>query len=353
MRKAARAFYMTVFVIVIFTFTTNVMAKGIATVTLSVDKESFAENESVTVNVTISNNSNGSIRILKWYTPFEDVEESLFNITRDGEPVEYIGAHYKRPQPVEKDFIVLKSGESFTRTVNLAEYYDFSVSGAYVIKYDIASFDLYQNEKSRLTDKQVGSLKSEGLSIFVEGRAANRPEPEAPSAVSGSSSFNKCTTTQQSSIITARNEAAVYSSNALNYLLSNTQGARYTTWFGVYNSTRYNTVKNHFTNIKSAMDTASMTFDCGCRKKYYAYVYANQPYTIYVCSIFWQAPMTGTDSKAGTLVHETSHFTVVAGTDDWVYGQAGAKNLAISDPAKAIDNADTHEYFAENTPFQP
>ena len=38
------------------------------------------------------------------------------------------------------------------------------------------------------------------------------------------------------------------------------------------------------------------------------------------------------------------------GTDDYVYGQTGAKNLAISNPAQAVMNADSHEYFVENTP---
>ena len=52
----------------------------------------------------------------------------------------------------------------------------------------------------------------------------------------------------------------------------------------------------------------------------------------------------------GTLVHEMSHFTVVAGTDDWAYGQSAAAALAVSNPARAIENADSHEYFAENTP---
>jgi peptidyl-Lys metalloendopeptidase len=61
---------------------------------------------------------------------------------------------------------------------------------------------------------------------------------------------------------------------------------------------------------------------------------------------------TGTDSKAGTIVHEQSHFTVNGGTQDIVYGQSGAKSLAISNPAQAIMNADSHEYFAENTPAQ-
>lgn len=54
--------------------------------------------------------------------------------------------------------------------------------------------------------------------------------------------------------------------------------------------------------------------------------------------------------QAGTIIHESSHFTANGGTDDYVYGQTDAKNLAISDPANAVMNADNHEYFAENNP---
>jgi peptidyl-Lys metalloendopeptidase len=351
MRKNVPVFFMVALVLVLLTFTLSVMAKGGANVTLSVDKMSFAGNESVTVNVTISNQSKGALRLLKWYTPFEDVEEPLFEVTRDGVPVEYVGKHYKRPEPTDKDFIILKSGESFTRTINLGDYYDLSASGTYVVSYNVEKVNAYQNARNTLA--QVENLKSNNVSLFVEGRAVKVPETEIPSAVSGASSYTKCTTAQQTDVAAARNNAATYATDALNYLISGSTGARYVTWFGAYTSTRYNTAKSHFTNIKSAMDTASVNFDCGCKKQYYAYVYANQPYNIYLCRIFWQAPATGTDSKAGTLIHEMSHFTVVAGTDDWVYGQSGAKNLAISDPNKAVDNADSHEYFAENTPFQP
>ena len=58
--------------------------------------------------------------------------------------------------------------------------------------------------------------------------------------------------------------------------------------------------------------------------------------------------MTGTDSRGGTLLHAMSRFTVVAGTDDWAYGQATAGALAGSNPDRAIDNADSREYFGEN-----
>ncbi|CAF3733890.1 unnamed protein product [Rotaria sp. Silwood1] len=56
----------------------------------------------------------------------------------------------------------------------------------------------------------------------------------------------------------------------------------------------------------------------------------------------------GTDSKAGTLVHEVSHFSIVAGTDDYAYGQSSALALAKTNPAKARMNADNHEFFTEN-----
>jgi peptidyl-Lys metalloendopeptidase len=112
-------------------------------------------------------------------------------------------------------------------------------------------------------------------------------------------------------------------------------------------------LKGNFGKISSAMNNATVSFDCSSKQNVYAYVYPNQPYQIYLGRVFWSAPLTGTDSKAGTLIHEMSHFNVVAGTDDVVYGQTGARSLALSDPEDAIRNADSHEYFAENTPTLP
>jgi peptidyl-Lys metalloendopeptidase len=159
---------------------------------------------------------------------------------------------------------------------------------------------------------------------------------------------------QQNLLVSARNQAKTYANESSNYLNRNNSGTpRYLEWFGAYTSSRYNTVKNNFSAIADAMNNAGITFDCKCKQKYYAYVYSNQPYNIYLCQAFWSAPLSGTDSKAGTLIHEMSHFDVVAATNDVVYGQAGARQLADSNPDDAITNADSHEYFAENTPPLP
>ena len=321
------------------------------TVRISADKATIGAGESALVTVTVSNNSKRAAKVLKWFTPYEGVEEPLFSVMRDGQAVAYTGALYKRPAPTAADYASLKPGQSFTRTVDLGAYYDLSKSGNYSIQYNVASWNLH-SEKGNLLNG-AASLSSNKLELAIQGRASTAVREIAPAAVTGSTTFTKCTTTQQTNLNAARSQASTYSANSLAYLTAGTQGLRYTTWFGVFDATRYNTVKTHFTAISNAMDTAPVTFNCGCKKKYYAYVYPNQPYTIYLCSVFWTAPMTGTDSKAGTLIHEMSHFYVVASTNDWVYGQAGAKNLAITDPAKAITNADNHEYFAENTPSQP
>lgn len=315
-------------------------------VALSADQAEFSADQAVVVRVTVSNPTNHTVKVLKWLTPAEDVEEPLFAVAVEGVPVAYVGPTYKRPDAKSSDYVSLKAGESFTRDVDLSAYYDFSVSGAYSVKYDVTGLELYlkDNDKS----KKAGRLESNTLELKVEG-SARKPTPPPPPPGSGTS-FNRCTADQQGLLLTARTEASNYAAGALSYLNAGTQGPRYTTWFGTYDASRYSTVRGNFGKISSAMDTASVTFDCGCKKQYYAYVYPNQPYTIYLCATFWKAPMTGTDSKAGTLIHEMSHFNVVAGTDDYVYGQAGAKNLAITNPNQAIGNADNHEYFAENTP---
>ncbi len=333
-----------VFVLVLATLV-SVTGAGAApkndlSVSISADKTSFSASDTVLLNVTISNNGKNPAKVLKWYTAVDEVEEAIFNVTRDGASVDYVGAHYKRPAPTGKDYVSLKPGESLTRSVDLGLYYDLSASGVYELEYNADGTGLSSNK----------------IQLAVEGRAgAPIADLASPLAVTGSTTFTGgCTATQQSNLNTARSNASIYAANALSYLNGiNSSTQRFAYWFGTYSSANDTTVTSHFSAISNKMDTAAVVFDCKCKKTYYAYVYANQPYKIYLCKAFWTAPATGTDSKAGTLIHEMSHFTVVAGTNDYAYGQTAAHNLALTNITQAIANADSHEYFAENTPALP
>lgn len=326
----------------------NSAPKDGPTVTLNVAQNEFNSAQDVLISVNISNPTKHTIRVLKWYTPIDGVEDPLFFVLRDGKAVEYIGAIYKRPPITGNDYISLKSGESIERVVNLGDYYDLSVTGKYEVSYAAQSYNLFDEKGNDFKYKSV--LTSEKISFRADGRQAKGKPAPPPPPPPGGNTFNACTTDQQTQLISARSQAKSYASDSESYMFGNRQGSRYTTWFGILSDTRYNTVKDNFAVISNAMDNAGINFDCKCKQNYYAYVYPNQPYNIYLCKVFWQASLSGTDSKAGTLIHEMSHFNVTAHTDDLVYGKTNAINLAISNPDEAIRNADNHEYFSENTP---
>ncbi len=356
MKKSKVRFYVFVFALLaalLFTSAAGAASKEGPSVSLSVAQSEFDVTQDVLVTVTIANPTGHTVRVLKWFTPADGVEEPLFTVTRDdGEPVPYIGAIYKRPAVTGKDYVSLKAGESFVRTVNLADTYDLSQSGQYEVSYAVASFNLFSEKGNAF--KFRDSLASDAISLKVAGREAKGKPTPPPPPPAGGNSFNACTTTQQTALVNARNQSKTYASESKNYLNSHSSGTpRYLEWFGVFSTTRYNTVTNHFAAISNAMDNAGITFDCKCKQNYYAYVYPDRPYTIYLCKVFWIAPLAGTDSQAGTLIHEMSHFNVVASTDDVVYGQTGARNLADTNPDAAVTNADNHEYFAENNPSLP
>jgi peptidyl-Lys metalloendopeptidase len=224
--------------------------------------------------------------------------------------------------------------------------------GEYVVAFRMDLMDGVELESLRRAQDEV---QSNAITLWRDAPVRARVDWDAlnaPVATEASLGFTNCSSSQQSGVSSAVNAATNYSTGAKNYLSSktyNTVGPRYTTWFGAVDSGRFNTVKSHFVAIEDAFLTKPVVVDCSCTQSYYAYVYPTQPYKIYVCKAFWSANNTGTDSRAGTLVHEMSHFNVVASTDDWAYGQSACKKLAKR-AAKAVDNADSHEYFAENTP---
>jgi peptidyl-Lys metalloendopeptidase len=246
-----------------------------------------------------------------------------------------VGPHFKRPRPVVADFVMLSPGSKVTRTIDLGAYYDLSQTGDYALRVD-------------------SPATSNTAKAWIEGRAnKGRPNPDPDPGSDPLLSFTNCTASQRGLVTQARDVARQYSTVAYNYLASAPSGGtpRYATWFGAHSTSGWNQVLGHFGAIADAFEHAPITVDCKCKKPYYAYVYPNDPYKIYVCKVFWDASVGGTDSKAGTLVHEMSHFDVVAGTDDLAYGKSACMSLAANDPSAARRNADSHEYFAENTPF--
>lgn len=306
--------------------------------------------DNVLVRVTLSNTSGTPQQLLRWRTPLDGVDAPLFDITRDGLPVRYLGRRIKRAPPGPADFVRLDPGASLSKTVELSALYEMSITGSYTIRYR----SMAMPAPGVGVRPVVGELVSKPVSIWIDGRLprGSRTASLTPESGSAGLSYANCSNAQQEQLATAMDAGRAMAADGHAYLTSGAQyGERYTTWFGAPDAARGARVTGNFAAIRDAFENKPVKIDCGCNEPYFAYVYPARPYTVWVCKAFWAAAVTRTDSRGGTLLHELSHFDVVAGTDDVVYGQAGAAELARSAPERAIRNADSHEYFGEETPL--
>jgi peptidyl-Lys metalloendopeptidase len=311
---------------------------------VSVFDERLGKDQDLSVRWTVRNDGTKTAWLPRWQVPSTELEEDLFQVSIGGEEVRYVGKKVKRAAPIPTDFVPIAPGAELSATVKLSSFYEMGQAGEYVIQHAadaLAAFGGSSVAIPTLLSEPVATLRTEPNTPVVRQEIA---------PLAAGLSYVNCTSSQKTSVASALSQADTYASNAASYLTAGTVGSRYTTWFGAYTSSRYSTARTHYTAIRSAIETKNITVDCGCTDSSFAYVYPNQPYIIHVCSAFKSAPISGTDSKAGTLIHELSHFNVVASTDDRAYGQSACMSLAKSSPSNALDNADSHEYFAENTP---
>ncbi|KAG9089104.1 hypothetical protein FRC06_001715 [Ceratobasidium sp. 370] len=258
----------------------------------------------------------------------------------------------------EGTFTVLAPGQSVEITHDLAGVYDFTLSGEGAYRFSASNVFNYLDATGALKTIQAGTNI---YKFKLMGRLTTK-SGYTPTFLKRDVTYTNCSATQQADIAAAATASNDYVSAATAYLAgisANTTTERYTTWFGNFTTARHATVVDHFQKIGT--DATSTDYDCvtcirtrGTRYNgTFAYVISDEPGKIYLCGAFWRAPLTGEDSRAGTIVHENSHFDVNGGTDDLAYGQTLAKELAESNPDDAIRNADSHEYFAENDPALP
>jgi len=314
------------------------------------------------VRVHLSNTSSSPLSVLKWDTPFEQtLSHNVFRVEKfeKGFPfpiaVDYTGREVKRAAPVDDSFMVLQPGETITKDVQLNEYYDIDTLGEHTVRFGgPVRFEPYSQFQSRSKNslRNVAAMEelvmsSNSVELALTPSFNSRLRPLA---------FNSCTVQQQGEIAQASTIAESLTATALSDLQNlpvsdRVSSPRYTTWFGEYTEARFNTVTSNYDAIDRAFDNANLQFNCGCNEPgVYAFVYPALPYSVTLCPAFWSAPLNGLNSKAGTIIHEISHFTIVAGTDDHAYQVGATQRLARTNPDLAIDNADNMEYFAENDP---
>ncbi len=93
------------------------------------------DGDSVELEFTLINNSEGGLYVFKWYTPLEGLGGEIFRVERDGQSIPYEGPLAMRGDPTPDAYVFLDSGASVSATVDLAAAYDFSKPDEYTITF--------------------------------------------------------------------------------------------------------------------------------------------------------------------------------------------------------------------------
>lgn len=269
----------------------QVQLKRDVALTMTSSRTEYAANESVAIDIILKNNDAiNPARILKWINPCNGagdasstsspVDMSFFDVKTivGGQPALYLGALIKRKEPTDKDYKTLKAGEQISCTIYLDKYFQFSAPSdddEYEISYGITSMQLSDPFQIQGTNA-IESLETAALSLKINART-NLPRSLRDQHVrrlqTGVTTFNKCTTSQQASLLEARKQALTESTNAVSNITSislwrnTTNCNRHNEWFGPYDTNRFAELKLGYETIKAKLNGETILFDCGCKKK--------------------------------------------------------------------------------------
>ena len=174
--------------------------------------------------------------------------------------------------------------------------------------------------------------------------------------------FRNCNIQQQSDIEKARVNAFDALSAATVQITP--QNGAYQTWFGRWEPVRSKFVRTTISALKNHIRTSKITFVCenrgagACDGSTYAFVYPSDSGTIYLCAPYFELPslsdatfleVFNSGTRGGTIIHEMSHYDDVGGTYDHCYNRDTCSAFARMSPNRAAHNADSFQYFAEDT----
>jgi hypothetical protein len=329
---------------------------------------SYRLGDPILLTVEIENPDPGgeTYQLLTWGTPLEEnLTVDCLTVRRDDEVIPYDGKLVKRGDPPPEAYVVIQPGERLKQSVDISEAYAIDQMGDYTVTLNASFFDAFPvpgnakqaprkrqaHESHKLPTATVQFKVVAGAEPkLTAGQAARKASQKQAKSGAKAPNFNGGTATQQAETVIAHNNAQYFAALAAGQLNAGpaSTNALYQTWFGAFDQGRYDNVTKHYTDIGNTLLSEQVTYDLtgsGCQSGWFAYTHKGDR-TVWLCSAYLSAPQIGTDCKFGTLVHEWSH--AVSSTDDNAYGETACQNLANSDPAKATNNADSHEYFTEH-----
>lgn len=355
----------------------------------------YLSGRDVEVTVEVKNNEEKAIRILRNDRMLGSDMKDCFEIIHKNQMLPYDGMIVKRQAYTDEDHVLLQSGESLKIKADISRNYLLREPGFYTVKFRQNIF--YQRElvpglfgkvrSSELTHAAkgfflIGKREKLRLSLGEEARQSSLAQSGQTSTDNGNVYYEpiirfkggekkyteKLVRRFKSETTKAYYEMLHYLNCSLQELnageAEREKNLHYKMVFGEADEARYEKVKEVFDKTIKALQRTQGEKEKGEVSRY-AYIYdGDRPDTwfgytfkgstaVYLCKAYIRAPLTGCDSKIGTLFHELTH--AVADTDDCknkdgqtCYGRKLCRRLAIEEPGMAVRNADSYEFFMES-----
>ncbi len=332
----------------------------------------LAPADAASVRFTVINRSAEALELLVRDTPLDPlVAADLFEVTAPsrgwpaGVRLPWVGPVAKRLPVGRADVRTLAPGAALSATVRIDAGYAVPADGVYRVEWrgtlaiaPAGTTGTAAVDDSRARTNGEGALagfvrvRPESGAVRLRLRAAYAPA----SARLRPGEYQNCSARERADIREAAGIAEGWTAESVAGLATLTEAERslsprYALWFGEYDAGRFDIVSTGIGAIGDTLANERIGYVCGCTQAgVFAYVNPLRPYEITLCPVFWQTTPDGRDSRAGTIVHELSHFRAVAATQDHAYGQGPSRRLALASPELAVRNADSYGYFVENRP---
>src|SRR5436309_5115736 len=198
-----------------FASTASAGMRGLTTM-IETQKSFLGAADDAVVKITYRNDSAEDLYLVRWQTALQGIEENVFDVRLDGQPVAYTGRLYKRGTPGAGDYVRIPAGGSVSADVELSSVYDMSRTGEYAVRYHAALQGTLRADAAKVSgpagprtlESNVVFLAAErneratdAIEKLVQIDEAARPDKAlTPSYVS-------CSSSRQSLLVTALNNA--------------------------------------------------------------------------------------------------------------------------------------------------
>ena len=292
--------------------------------------------------------------LLKRNTPLEGLISPFIAVSYEGRSLEYEGIFVHRDPPTKDEFVLLKAGERVSAVVEINKVFTILHDGLYTIEY-IKPLMVIQkddmNQQGRMTQVNVNNLiyiKLEDTHHLFRPKAVEEGTPDYTVNIESctTAKFTGGTQKQRDDILKGHKKLCSKFGVAKGKVKNDDF---YKTWFGQYTSSRADKVKTVCQKCIDGLTNKAVNYTINpsrCQSNWNAFTQKGST-NVNLCPAYDSKAVycvsSGAPTKEGILAHEWTH--AFARTDDNAYGETANKNLAKNNPDKAVNNADTYEYW--------